>query len=79
MSIADLFLDFTLPGHSIDLKPDGKLIAVDMTNLEEYISLVVEWTLRKGIVSQVKEFKTGFTTGQRYRSLALMCTLTCCA
>ena len=37
-----------------------------MSNVAEYISLVVEWTLRKGIVSQIKEFKAGFTTGSYF-------------
>lgn len=63
MKITELYLDFTLPGSSIMLKPGGKDIVVDMVNLEEYMSLVIDWTLRKGIVSQIQEFKAGFTTG----------------
>lgn len=68
VKIQDLFLDFTLPGHAIDLRPDGKDIGVDIHNLEQYISLVVEWTLHKGIAAQMTEFKAGFTTGS-YRLL----------
>jgi E3 ubiquitin-protein ligase TRIP12 len=31
--------------------------------LEEYIELVLDWTLRKGVALQVKEFKAGFSSG----------------
>lgn len=63
MTIDELYLDFTLPGHSIELKDGGKDIPVDITNLEEYIQLVVEWTLKKGITSQMDQFKLGFSSG----------------
>ncbi|SCV74863.1 BQ2448_7892 [Microbotryum intermedium] len=60
-SIADLALDFTLPGYDIALKPEGDSISVTADNIEEYISLVLEWTLRRGVASQVSEFKNGFS------------------
>lgn len=63
-TVADLTLDFTLPGHSINLKEGGSDLAVDASNIEEYISLVIEWTLRKGVTQQVDEFKAGFSSGE---------------
>ncbi|SGZ20511.1 BQ5605_C021g09283 [Microbotryum silenes-dioicae] len=60
-SIADLALDFTLPGYDIALKPEGDSISVTADNVEEYISLVLDWTLRRGVASQVSEFQTGFS------------------
>jgi E3 ubiquitin-protein ligase TRIP12 len=48
-SVDDLSLDFTLPGHpEIALKPNGQDISVTIDNVEEYVGLVVEWTLKKG-------------------------------
>ncbi|GAA5888057.1 hypothetical protein JCM5296_005418 [Sporobolomyces johnsonii] len=60
-TVSDLTLDFTLPGYDIELKEGGKDIAVDIGNLEEYISLVIEWTLSRGVEAQVREFKKGFS------------------
>lgn len=57
----DLSLDFTLPGYDIELKPDGRMIDVDDSNLEEYLELVFDMTLGSGIAEQVKEFQTGFS------------------
>ncbi|KAK4771945.1 hypothetical protein SAY86_013720 [Trapa natans] len=57
--IEDLCLDFTLPGHpDYVLKPGDEL--VDIYNLEEYVSLVVDATLRAGIARQLEAFKSGF-------------------
>ncbi|GAA6003606.1 hypothetical protein JCM10207_003505 [Rhodosporidiobolus poonsookiae] len=61
-SVADLTLDFTLPGYDIELKAGGKDVSVDLGNLGEYISLVIEWTLQRGIEAQVGEFKKGFSS-----------------
>lgn len=56
-------LDFTLPGFDLELKDGGKDIAVDIHNVEEYIDLVLDWTLRRGVQAQINEFKKGFSTG----------------
>ena len=64
-SVEDLSLDFTLPGYELELKDRGKNIAVTMSNLEEYLSLVIEWTLIKGIKPMVQKFKEGFTEVSR--------------
>lgn len=61
-TVADLTLDFTLPGYDIDLKEGGQDAVVDLSNLEEYIRLVIDWTLRKGVMLQLKEFKSGFSS-----------------
>lgn len=47
--LGDLSLDFTLPGYNIELKPGGAHIDVDDHNLEEYLELVLDWTLGSGI------------------------------
>ncbi|XP_068668606.1 E3 ubiquitin-protein ligase UPL4 isoform X2 [Aristolochia californica] len=60
-SIEDLCLDFTLPGYS-----DYKLACghdynmVNINNLADYVSLVVDATVRSGIIRQLEAFKSGF-------------------
>jgi E3 ubiquitin-protein ligase TRIP12 len=59
-SIDDLDLDFTLPGYpDIELKPGGKDVAVNIHNLDEYLKMVVDWTLVRGVARQVESFKEG--------------------
>ncbi|KAL2481452.1 E3 ubiquitin-protein ligase UPL4 [Abeliophyllum distichum] len=58
--VEDLYLDFTLPGY-----PDYALIAasdkmVNLFNLEEYVSLIVDATIKSGISRQMEAFKSGF-------------------
>ena len=60
-AVADLDLDFTLPGYSqIELKKGGKDTIVNLENLDEYLGLIVEWTLIKGVQAQFENFKEGF-------------------
>ncbi|CAI0471551.1 unnamed protein product [Linum tenue] len=59
--IEDLCLDFTLPGYPcyvLNANEDPKM--VNMDNLEEYVTLVVDATVRSGICRQVEAFKSGF-------------------
>ncbi|XP_059653991.1 E3 ubiquitin-protein ligase UPL3-like [Cornus florida] len=57
--IEDLCLDFTLPGYpDYILKPGDD--NVDINNLEEYISLVVDATVKTGITRQMEAFRAGF-------------------
>lgn len=57
--IEDLCLDFTLPGYpEYVLKPGDE--NVDINNLEEYISLVVDATVKTGIMRQMEAFRAGF-------------------
>ncbi|CAA3011063.1 E3 ubiquitin- ligase UPL3 [Olea europaea subsp. europaea] len=58
-SIEELCLDFTLPGYpEYVLKPGNK--NVDITSLEDYISLVVDATVGTGILPQIEAFRSGF-------------------
>ncbi|XP_020214843.1 E3 ubiquitin-protein ligase UPL3 [Cajanus cajan] len=57
--IEDICLDFTLPGYpDYILKPGDKI--VDINNLEEYISMVVDATVKTGIMRQMEGFRAGF-------------------
>ncbi|CAL5035273.1 unnamed protein product [Urochloa decumbens] len=59
--VEDLCLDFTLPGYpDYVLKKGGENLLVDIYNLEEYISLVVDATVKNGIMRQVEALKAGF-------------------
>ncbi|MCL7025928.1 hypothetical protein MKW94_009843 [Papaver nudicaule] len=57
--IEDLCLDFTVPGYPDYILKSGDE-NVDITNLKEYISLVVDATVRTGIMRQVEAFRAGF-------------------
>jgi hypothetical protein len=60
-AVADLDLDFTLPGYAqIELKKNGKDTLVSMENLDEYVDLIVEWSLVKGVEQQLEGFREGF-------------------
>ncbi|KOM34800.1 hypothetical protein LR48_Vigan02g095000 [Vigna angularis] len=59
--IEDLCLDFTLPGYpDIVLASGTDRSMVNMRNLEDYVSLIVNATVRSGISRQVKAFQSGF-------------------
>ncbi|KAJ8766979.1 hypothetical protein K2173_012454 [Erythroxylum novogranatense] len=57
--VEDLCLDFSLPGYpEYTLKPGDEV--VNIHNLEEYISLVVDSTVKTGIMRQMEAFRSGF-------------------
>lgn len=59
--IEDLCLDFSLPGYPEyvpESASDSKM--VNMSNLHEYVSFVVDATIKTGISRQVDAFKSGF-------------------
>ncbi|KAK7393587.1 hypothetical protein VNO78_22145 [Psophocarpus tetragonolobus] len=59
--IEDLCLDFTLPGYpDIVLASGTDPSMVNMSNLEDYVSLIVDATVRSGVLRQVEAFKSGF-------------------
>ncbi|KAJ4964350.1 hypothetical protein NE237_024289 [Protea cynaroides] len=59
--IEDLCLYFTLPiCPDYVLKPGGENEMVNINNLEEYISLVVDATVKTGIMRQMEAFREGF-------------------
>uniref|UniRef100_A0A7E4V081 E3 ubiquitin-protein ligase n=1 Tax=Panagrellus redivivus TaxID=6233 RepID=A0A7E4V081_PANRE len=57
-------IDYELLGEikTCELKEGGKDIAVNETNKEEYIELLVEWRFNRGIEQQTKAFFQGFTS-----------------
>ncbi|KAL5995652.1 E3 ubiquitin-protein ligase upl3 [Asimina triloba] len=60
-AIEDLCLDFTLPGYpNYVLKSGDENTLVDINSLEEYISLVVDATVKTGIMRQMEAFRAGF-------------------
>ncbi|TKY52886.1 E3 ubiquitin-protein ligase UPL4 [Spatholobus suberectus] len=59
--IEDLCLDFSLPGYpDIVLASGTDHTMVNMGNLEDYVSLIVDATVRSGISRQVEAFKSDF-------------------
>ncbi|KAH9924830.1 hypothetical protein B0H21DRAFT_781413 [Amylocystis lapponica] len=61
VNIEDLALDFTIPGYDIELKPDGRDIAVTSDNVDEYIREVLDALIGKGAQQQAKAFREGFS------------------
>lgn len=60
MKLEDLCLDFTLPGSpEYELIPGGSQKMVTLDSLEEYVSLVVDATVKSGIAKQIEAFKSG--------------------
>jgi hypothetical protein len=67
-----LDLDFRYPGYeNIELKKNGKDILVTLDNLEEYIDLITDWTLVKGVQQQIESFKEGFESIMPLSSLKI--------
>ncbi|XP_055377635.1 E3 ubiquitin-protein ligase TRIP12 isoform X2 [Condylostylus longicornis] len=61
--IADLGLDFVLPGHAnIELRRGGRDMPVTIHNLHQYISLVTHWFLLEGVQRQFEALREGFDT-----------------
>lgn len=59
--IADLGLDFVLPGHAhVELRKSGSETAVTIHNLDQYIRLVTHWYLVEGVSRQVEALREGF-------------------
>ncbi|XP_017139697.1 E3 ubiquitin-protein ligase TRIP12 isoform X6 [Drosophila miranda] len=59
--IADLGLDFVLPGHAnIELCRGGRDTPVTVHNLRQYISLVSYWFLIEGVQKQFEALREGF-------------------
>lgn len=59
--IEELCLSFVLPGYdNIELKENGKHIHVSLDNLQEYINLVLKFTLFQDI--QISAFKDGLNS-----------------
>lgn len=70
--VEDLCLDFTLPGYpEYLLKSGGQNIEVNLENLEEYISLVVDATVKTGIAPHMEAFRAGFNQVLQISSLQI--------
>ncbi|EPE03004.1 hect-domain-containing protein [Ophiostoma piceae UAMH 11346] len=71
MSIADLSLDFTLPGYpEVELVPGGSDISVNIDNVDLYIDNVIAMTLGGGVHRQVDAFRKGFSEVFPYPALS---------
>ncbi|KAL1920442.1 uncharacterized protein VTP21DRAFT_819 [Calcarisporiella thermophila] len=75
LSLEEFCLNFTAPGYpEIELKvvtPGGTNIDVGMDNIEEYISLVVDYTIGTGVANQIAAFRKGFDTVFPVRDLRI--------
>ena len=52
-----------------NLQPGGKNIDVTIDNVDEYVDLVVDFTIGRGIRRQIGEFKKGFSSVFPYEAL----------
>mmetsp|Transcript_58754 Transcript_58754/g.97051 ORF Transcript_58754/g.97051 Transcript_58754/m.97051 type:complete len:1917 (+) Transcript_58754:53-5803(+) len=60
--VADLGLDWTLPGHpQVELVPGGAQRNVTIENLSEYVQLVMQTMLLDGVRAQMNAFTNGFS------------------
>lgn len=70
--LEQMTLTFTLPGLELDLIENGKDINVTSKNVEEYIKLVLNYTLDVGIRQQLDSFIEGFSVVFPYSSLLIL-------
>ncbi|KAI1842044.1 hypothetical protein JX266_011799 [Neoarthrinium moseri] len=71
ISVEDLALDFTLPGHpEIELAPGGAHTQVTIENVESYLDSVVDMTLGSGVKRQIDAFRAGFSQVFPYSALS---------
>lgn len=58
--IADLGLNFTLPGHAnVELRRSGRDTFVTIHNLHQYVALVTNWFLVDGVQMQFDALREG--------------------
>lgn len=60
--IADLGIDFVLPGHNVELMRNGRMTSVTIQNLHQYANLVTHWYLVEGVNRQMESLREGFET-----------------
>lgn len=65
-------LTFTLPGLDLELVENGKEVYVSSKNVEEYIKLVLNYTLSDGIEQQLDSFIEGFSVVFPYSALQIL-------
>lgn len=62
-TIEDMCIDFVMPGHSDwELKSDGAKTTVTIDNVDEYVNLIVEEYLVKGVEGSLSHFAKGFNS-----------------
>ena len=59
-TIESLDLTFEVPGYNIEMKKGGRDTVVTIHNLENYLNLLVHWTMREGVERQMEALKEGF-------------------
>lgn len=59
-TIADLGIDFVLPGHNVELMRNGRTTHVTIQNLHQYMNLVTHWYLVEGVSRQMESLREGF-------------------
>ncbi|RKP06495.1 hypothetical protein THASP1DRAFT_18424 [Thamnocephalis sphaerospora] len=60
-AVQDLCLDFTLPGYpDVLLKSEGQDIPVTIYNVDEYLRLVLDFSIGTGVAAQIRAFRSGF-------------------
>ncbi|KAJ5899399.1 hypothetical protein N7495_004143 [Penicillium taxi] len=70
VQVEDLGLDFTLPGYpAIELTPGGSDIELTIENVDEYVDLVIDMTLGRGVRHYVEAFRVGFSQVFPYSAL----------
>ena len=58
--LSSLDIYFIFPGTDIELKKDGSKILLSMQNVEEYVNLIYDCLLYKGVSRVVTAFREGF-------------------
>lgn len=65
-------LPFVYPGTEVPLKSNGSDILVDENNVDEYISLVEDFTCGKKMMLRLQPFIDAFQTNVRMKALSLL-------
>ena len=58
--LSSLDIYFTFPGYDIELKKDGAKILLNMGNVEEYVNLIYDFLLYRGVSRVITAFREGF-------------------
>ena len=65
-------LPFLYPGTDVPLKPNGADIYVDSSNVDDYISLVKDFTCGRKMLLRLQPFIDSFQTNVRMKALCLL-------
>jgi E3 ubiquitin-protein ligase TRIP12 len=70
-NVDSLGINFTVPGYGINLLPNGEDRVVTNADVDEYIDLVVDWVVNRGVKDQIENFVIGFTEVFPYYSMLI--------